>query len=178
MTQDPLVETAVMDRDFILICKGLWQYFKTFYGGLELKRYAIERDKCGRLHRSVFLPMVKTVIMRRGEKLKPARYVVSNFRTTISDFKKKLKQDCKDAFKDLRVWLLDTQKMHVDEFIDSFNKGIADNLVHTFEFPGKILKDKFLVEPNIAHPFYIDEVIHHELIEKKTKELVLFVEAR
>ena len=72
---------------------------------------------------------------------------------------------------------MDSTKMHVEEFIDSFNKGIADNMVHTFEFPGKVLKDRFSVESSdpkksvTTHPIYMDEVIHHELHELKTKEL-------
>ena len=88
----PLFETAVMDRDYILICRGLWNYFKTFYGGQTIRRYAIERDKSGRLYRNVMLPFVKVVVMKRGEKLKPPKFVVANFRTPIVEFKKQLKE--------------------------------------------------------------------------------------
>jgi hypothetical protein len=80
-----------MDRDYILICKGLWTFFKTFYGGQTIRRFAIERDKSGRLYRNVMLPFVKVVVMKRGEKLKAPKYVVANFRTSMYEFKKLLK---------------------------------------------------------------------------------------
>lgn len=32
--------------------------------------------------------------------------------------------------------------MPIKEFVESFNKGIADNLQHTYEFPGKSLENK------------------------------------
>lgn len=31
VTGYPMVENAKMDRDYILICRGLWKYFKMFY---------------------------------------------------------------------------------------------------------------------------------------------------
>ena len=78
----------MMDRDYILICRGLWKFFRVFYGGIEIKRYAIDKDKVGRLYRNVFLPQVKVAIMRRGERLKAPKLVVSNYRTSLTDFKK------------------------------------------------------------------------------------------
>ena len=70
VTGFPLIENAQMDRDYILICKGLWKFFKMQYGGIEIKRYAIERDKVGKLYRNIQLPAVKIAVMRRGERLK------------------------------------------------------------------------------------------------------------
>jgi hypothetical protein len=91
VTSYPLLETAQMDRDFILICRGLWQFFKLFYGGIEIKRYAIQRDKVGKLYRNVMLPQVKVAVMRRGDRLKMPKYVIVNHRTSMIDFKRQLK---------------------------------------------------------------------------------------
>jgi hypothetical protein len=86
-----MMEAAVMDRDYILICKGLWSFFKKNYGGIEIKRYAIQKDKICQLYRNVELPTTKVVIMRRGERLKPSKFVTVNYRTSLIDFKKHLK---------------------------------------------------------------------------------------
>ena len=34
VTGYPMVENAKMDWDYILICWGLWKFFKTFYQGI------------------------------------------------------------------------------------------------------------------------------------------------
>jgi hypothetical protein len=48
-------------------------------------------NKVAQLYRNVSLPMVKIAIMRRGDRLKPPKYVIANFRTSLSDFKRSLK---------------------------------------------------------------------------------------
>ena len=153
VTQYPMMESAVIDRDFILICKGLWKFFKTFYGGIEIKRFAIDKDKIGQLYRDVFLPTVKVAIMRRGERLKMPKFVTANYRTTLLDFKRHLKSvfymlsdPSLSAQKDIRIWMIDPTKMNMEEFMDSYNQGIADNMVHSFDFPGKVLPDSYPVE--------------------------------
>ena len=47
----------------------------------------------------------------------------------------------------MRIWLL-SEDMLIKNFVDSFNDGIANNLTHTYEFPGKCLEKHltFLVD--------------------------------
>jgi hypothetical protein len=51
-------------------------------------------------------------------------------------------------------------------------------MMHSFDFPGKLVLDRYNVEGKIQNNLYIDELIHHELFELKNRELILFVEAR
>ena len=153
VTSHPMIENAIMDRDYILICKGLWKFFYMIYGGIEIKRYAIERDKIGRLYRNVQLPSIKVAVMRRGDRLKQPKLVIGNHRTSVADFKQSLKnifyvlQDADvNALRDIRIWIINPEKMSIDEFQDSYNKGIADNLLHSFDFPGCIVLDKYPVQ--------------------------------
>lgn len=98
------------------------------------------------------------------------------------------------AVRDMRIWVVDRSKMSIDEFVDSFNQGIADNMLHSFDFPGKVLLDKYPVEvfeasiisskqsknqsTTILNSLYIDEVIFNEREILKNKDLILFLEAR
>lgn len=84
--------------------------------------------------------------MRRGERLKLPKFVISNYRTSISDFKKYLKEvfyvlsdSTLNASRDIRIWIIDDEKVHSDEFIESYNQGISNNMMHSFDFPGKII---------------------------------------
>jgi hypothetical protein len=40
-TNFPLREELLIDRDYILLCKGAWIFFKKRYGGVEIKRYSV-----------------------------------------------------------------------------------------------------------------------------------------
>ena len=82
-----------MDRDYILISKGMWHYFSMIYGGMEVKRYSITKDKHGGLYRTINLPRIKVTVMKRGEQLIPARWVHVAQRTSVQEFKMVLK-DC------------------------------------------------------------------------------------
>ena len=50
----------------------------------------------------------------------------------------------------MRFWVLNDD-MLLEDFIDSYNKSIADDLTHTFEFPGQSL------EKMVNDQHYIDE---------------------
>ena len=77
----------MIDKEYLLIGKGLWNFFKYIYGGTEIKRFAIVKDKTGNLYRNVQLPYVKLNIMKRGEKIKCSKWFISNYRTSIRYFK-------------------------------------------------------------------------------------------
>ena len=42
---------------------------------------------------------------------------------------------------DVRLWVFSDEDMNLEDFIDSYNQGIADNMTHMFEFPGKSLEN-------------------------------------
>lgn len=58
---------------------------------------------------------------------------------TFKDFKNHLKSET--PIQDIRLWLL-TEEMAIKDFVESFNHGIADNLLNTYEFPGQSLEKK------------------------------------
>lgn len=151
-TNSPLKEDLILNRDYILTCRSVWRLLKSGYDGLELMRYSLSKDKIGRLFRDATLPKVKIAIMRRGDRLKYPKTLNLTRKVSFGDMKSHLKsifQFLSDSsHSDIRFWVLNDD-MLLEDFIDSYNQGIAENLAHTYEFPGQSL-EKMLTS-------YVDE---------------------
>lgn len=181
----PIHSGAIMDRDFILICRPLWKFFLHHYGGVELRRFAIEKDKSGRLYRNIFSPMLKVVFLTRGLLSSQPRFLICNHRTTVTEAKRQLKQLCPHSIPSssyLRLWILDQSKVKVSEFVENFNQGISKNMTHSFDFPGFQVQDLRKVEVSKScvseHWVFLDELIFNEVHLLQNQDLVLFVEYR
>ena len=80
--------------------------------------------------------------------MRPFKYVVVPQRTSILEFKRVLRdtfytlQDVACSSRDLRLWMLDG-RMTPDEFIDTYNVSICGNELHCFDFPGRLVPERY-----------------------------------
>ena len=97
-------------------------------------------------------------------------------RTSILEFKRVLRdtfyalQDVACSSRDLRLWMLD-ERMMPDEFIDTYNTSIWDNELHCFDFPGRLVPERYLVSKgrhisSARTNLHLDELLFHEASEK------------
>jgi len=148
----PLRDDCILNRDFFVISKAAWRLFKLEFDGLELVRYCVVKDKLGKYYRDALLPKVKVAIMRRQEKLKYPKILNLARKTTFTEMKSHVKSvfqflsEC--SLQDMRLWILN-EDMMLDDFIESYNQNIHENVNQTFEFPGHSLEkmlDSFIDE--------------------------------
>ena len=91
-TYTPLRENIVDGKEFFVVPTGVWKFFHITYKGVEIRRHSIVKNRTGQLSRHVRVPLLRVCIVRRGDSIRPPKYVPLQLRTTPDKFKVQLSQ--------------------------------------------------------------------------------------
>jgi len=150
-----VMEYLQMGRDYFIVNKSIWNYFKSIYGGKEIKRFITGKPKNSSIPTDEFLIETKLknlslcVIRFKKDEVKlkeKPKFVFFPHKKTIYDFKKhilKIFSFLKDSLmRDLKLWVLDPnynfesfEEYFLNNYKNNFNPKHGENI----NFPGNCL---------------------------------------
>ena len=175
-----IIDYYQMGRDYFIVNKPIWNYFRSIYGGKEIKRYLHEKsshnDSSLTLSEEYFvetkLKNISICIVRfKKDEIKfkeRPKFVFFPHRKSVYDFKKhllKIFSFLKDSLmRDIRLWLLDTNysfESFQEYFVNNYkNNTHANKYGENINFPGICLD---LLDSNLRIE-EIDDLISNRII--------------
>ena len=152
-TFTPLRENISDGKEFFMVPKGVWKCFHIAYKGVEIRRHSVVKNRNGQLFRHVGVPLLRICLVRRGDSIRPPKYIPLLLRTTIEKLKIQLTQifpqitsdwgcNKENLNRELRCWLL-TNEMPTNEFIELYNQEMSQSKDQSFNFPGVSLELRY-----------------------------------